>query len=337
MKKLTKLALVSSMAISANAMAMQAMDDAALSATTGQDGINIGIGISKIEIGKIFIHDNDGYSKKGNGTTEIATGKAGFGGTEVAGAISIKGNGTAGHVNETAGIVITANTDQPDTTKAGATLLKSHNLADIRIDSDAGTGTKGAFLNIAADVSGLNISIGEVGVTASGSATPTVGIQRGGVDANYNKILSGLSIKTGVMTANVQLGATPQGAMIKLNTTMTGGLTISDLGVVDAAGGGELWLGKIQVADGASTNLAVDADVSVTTNGLKILARQGDAGIDTYVQAIALGAKPTAALGARGTATAGSIGDVEIQGLKTFYSPTAGTFANGSVITISGR
>lgn len=52
MKIITKLALVSSMAISANAMAMQAMDDASLSAATGQDGLNIGIGISKIEIGK---------------------------------------------------------------------------------------------------------------------------------------------------------------------------------------------------------------------------------------------------------------------------------------------
>ena len=39
----TKLVLVSSVAISANAMAMQAMDDESLSATTGQDGINIGI------------------------------------------------------------------------------------------------------------------------------------------------------------------------------------------------------------------------------------------------------------------------------------------------------
>lgn len=37
MKMFTKLALVSSMAISANAMAMQSMDDAALSAATGQD------------------------------------------------------------------------------------------------------------------------------------------------------------------------------------------------------------------------------------------------------------------------------------------------------------
>ena len=55
MKMFTKLALVSSMAISANAMAMQSMDDAALSAATGQDGINIGIGISKIDFALILI------------------------------------------------------------------------------------------------------------------------------------------------------------------------------------------------------------------------------------------------------------------------------------------
>jgi len=77
MKMFTKLALVSSMAISANAMAMQSMDDAALSAATGQDGINIGIGISKVEIEKVLIHDNDG----------LTVGPAG--GTATAGAIVI--------------------------------------------------------------------------------------------------------------------------------------------------------------------------------------------------------------------------------------------------------
>lgn len=49
MKLFTKLALVSAVAMSSNAMAMQAMDDAALSATTGQDGISIGIDADKIE------------------------------------------------------------------------------------------------------------------------------------------------------------------------------------------------------------------------------------------------------------------------------------------------
>ena len=64
MKKFTKLALVSSIALTTNAMAMQAMDDTALSATTGQDGLSIGIGISKIEIEKLLIHDNDGLAAK---------------------------------------------------------------------------------------------------------------------------------------------------------------------------------------------------------------------------------------------------------------------------------
>ena len=54
MKKFTKLVLATSVAFSANAMAMQAMDDASLSETTGQDGLTIGIGISKIAIEKLW-------------------------------------------------------------------------------------------------------------------------------------------------------------------------------------------------------------------------------------------------------------------------------------------
>ena len=103
MKMFTKLALVSSMAVSANAMAMQSMDDAALSAATGQDGINIGIGISKIEIAKVLVHDNDGLVYSGTAPT---SGQAGFGGTGNAGAIVIKSN--ASGKTATNGIVIEA-------------------------------------------------------------------------------------------------------------------------------------------------------------------------------------------------------------------------------------
>ncbi len=319
MKKFTKLALVSSLAISANAMAMQAMDDASLGATTGQDGINIGIGISKIEIEKLLIHDNDGLTNTS------------LGGTSTAGAIVIKGNGVAGHVNETKGIVIEANP---------TSLLTSHNLADLKIDSDAGDTTKGgAFINIAAEVSGLNIQIGEIGIAASGDSAAT-GIRRGASTTNYNKILTGLNIKTGKMDANVQLGATPQGAMISLSTTMQGGLEISDLGIHDSTGGGDIWVGKIQIADASSTNLAISNKISVTPTGLRIL-NDSTTATDIYVQAIALGSKPAGTLGARGTATTGSIGDVEVQGLQTYYgAPVAwgGTgYVKGSVITISGR
>ena len=350
MKKFTKLALVSSLAISANAMAMQAMDDASLGATTGQDGINIGIGISKIEIEKLYIHDNDGLTLKGTaavaGTPPTPASADYNGGTSTAGAIVIKGNGITGHINETNGIVIGANYDS---------LLSTGNLADLKIDSDAGTGTNGAFLNIAADVSGLDINIGEIGVTAS-NAVPgasATSIRRGGKDdagagQNYNAILSGLSLKTGKMTANIQLGAAPQGAMIKLNTKMAGGLEIKNLGILDnstkgatvavhpVAGpittttAGEIFIESIKVADAGTKDLTVNASVSVlgksaANNGfLRIVSASGP--MDTYVKGVHLGSRD-----------AGSIGDVEVQGLQTYYSPTMGTYKEGSVITISGR
>ncbi|RKG32119.1 putative pilus system protein FilA [Acinetobacter tianfuensis] len=339
MKKFTKLALVSSMAISANAMAMQAMDDAALSSTTGQDGINIGIGISKITIDKLYVHDNDGLSTtagdkpavaavyEADGVTiktpAIAAVPGGLGGTGNAGAIGINGIEITGNMNS---------------------LLESHNLMDLQIDSDAGT--NGAFLNIAAQVSGLNIKIGEISVAASGDAATG----RRGVVANSSKaILSGLTITTGKMNANIQLGSTPQGAMIKLDTVMQGGLEISDLGILDNANGGQVWLGKITVNDAEGSDLTINSKVNVKANGLELINTQNAKGTDIYVQAIALGAKPLknadgsafVKLGARGTATMGSIGDVEVQGLKTYYvaggTPVAPIFAQGSKITITGR
>ena len=335
MKMFTKLALISSMAISANAMAMQSMDDAALGATTGQDGINIGLGISAVTIEKVLIHDNDGLLAAG------AAGDMGFGGTSTAGAIVIKANGSG--TTATNGIVITANT---------AALLPSHNLADIVIDTDAGSSTGNtAFLNVAAKVSGLNIAIGEIGVSES-SAVPGVGattIRRGNDATNYNKILSGLTLTTGQMTANVQLGAAPQGAMIKLDSTMTGGLTISNLGIYDsstigtahynAAGttvtstlAGEIRLDSIKLANAGGADLTVQADISVVgeavlgdkTGYLQIKTMKTPT--DAYVAGVHLG-----------SATAGSIGDIEVQGMQVYNGGAPSAANAGAVIKISGH
>jgi hypothetical protein len=346
MKMFTKLALISSMAISANAMAMQSMDDAAMSATTGQDGINIGLGISKITIDRVLIHDNDGLAA---GSLTVA-GDPGFGGKAASGAIVI-GGATADPT--TPGITITTN---------AASLLDSHNLADIVIDTDAGTGntstgTGTAFLNVAAKVSGLNINIGEIGVSGSGTNVPATNIRRGNDAANYNKILSGLSLTTGKMTANIQLGAAPQGAMIKLNTTMAGGLTISNLGIFDASSknnlvgftagtdtvlgtaddvpvlsntNGEIRLDTIKLANAGGKDLSVVADISVvgeSTGGandgyLKINTMK--TATDAYIAGIHLG-----------SATAASIGDIEVQGLNVFNG--AGGTTAGAIIKISGH
>lgn len=376
MKMFTKLALVSSMAISANAMAMQSMDDAALSAATGQDGINIGIGISKIEIDKVLIHDNDGLNYANSSWSGAAptSGQLGYGGTAAgtkAGAIVIKGDGNLGadnaaggtgadadSVTATNGIVIGANYDNN-----GANLLASRNLVDLVIDTDGGTGTGNtAFLNIAAKVSGLNINIGEIGISGSNAYDATA-VRRGSDTGNYNQILTGLSLKTGKMDANIQLGAAPQGAMIKLNTTMSNGLEIKNLGIVDnsttlaavAAGPGldtilgtaddtpavaarakgVIQLDSIKLSDANdSSKLTVAAAVSVigeqgaNKGYLRIITGSGASTpkTDMYIKGIHLG-----------SATAGSIGDVEVQGMQTYYSPSAGTYVPGAVITISGH
>ena len=318
MKIITKLALVSSMAISANAMAMQAMDDASLSAATGQDGLNIGIGISKIEIGKVFVHDNDGLA-----TTSL-------GGTSTAGAIVIQGNGIAGDTLENHGIVIGANYDN-----AGAYLLPSRNLADLQIDTDANGGN--AFINIAAQVSGLDIKIGQFGVVASADV-PTTGatsIRRGGT-GTVNPILSGLSLKTGPMSANIQLGAAPQGAMIQLSATMVGGLEIKNLGILDNStktttrAAGEIFVESIKVADANSLDLTLNQKISVigeegaNKGYIRMISTSG--AHDTYVKGVHLGSR-----------NAASIGDVEVQGMQTYFSPAAGVYTPGAVITISGH
>ena len=369
MKKFTKLALVSSIALTTNAMAMQAMDDTALSATTGQDGLSIGIGISKIEIEKLLIHDNDGLVSDGakaavapvldaNGDvvtpgTPAVIGS--LGGTNKAAAIVIKGNGISGDANEKHGIVIGANYDDN-----GNYLLASRNLADLVIDTDAGTGTNSAFINVAAQVSGLDIKIGEIGVSASNAEnTSTTSIRRGNDETNYNAILSGLTLKTGKMDANIQLGAAPQGAMVKLNTKMVGGLEIKNLGILDNStkgkavgavnvGGtptpvrtkeaGEIFIESIKIADANSKDLTLSQDIQVfndayvgggTTLGKAAHIRivSNDTGAkDQYIKGIHLGSR-----------TAKSIGDMEVQGLQTYYSTSQGSYTKGAVITISGH
>jgi hypothetical protein len=306
------------MAISANAMAMQAMDDASLSAATGQDGLNIGIGISKIEIGKVFVHDNDGLA-----TTSL-------GGTSTAGAIVIQGNGIAGDTLENHGIIIGANYDN-----AGAYLLPSRNLADLQIDTDANGGN--AFINIAAQVSGLDINIGQIGVVASADmpATGATSIRRGGT-GTVNPILSGLSLKTGPISANIQLGAAPQGAMIQLSATMVGGLEIKDLGILDNStktgtrAAGEIFVESIKVADANSLDLTLNQKISVigeegaNKGYIRMISTSG--AHDTYVKGVHLGSRD-----------AKSIGDVEVQGMQTYFSPAAGVYTPGAVITISGH
>ncbi|WP_445116402.1 putative pilus system protein FilA [Acinetobacter sp. WZC-1] len=303
MKLFTQLALVSAVAISSNAMALQAMDDSALSATTGQDGISIGIGISKVQIDNLNVFDGDGLATTA-GTPPVSTA------------------GAAGAINLTDVVVsapLNAAGTGPDTTR----MLASHNLADLKIDTDGGNGAP--FLNVAAAVSGLDIHLGPIYV-AEATQDSTTGLYTAdtGASSTRAEILSGLSLKTGITTANIQLGNTPQGAMIKLDGSMIGGLEISNLSLKDASagGGGSIVMGKIKVNDTGSTDLALNADVAVRPEGLQITAMKNAQ--DIYIQNIRLG-----------SASSSSIGDVQVSGLKVFNGAT-GTNP-GAIITIAGH
>ena len=131
MKLFPQLALVSAIAISGNAMAMQALDDESLSAATGQDGITLyiapptptaaliaaGFGTATysgaLTIDNVFIHDKDGVNGPTAGNPPTAVVPAG----SAAGAIVL------GNPNGTNGLVI-----------AGSAGIK----VDIDADSNAG-------------------------------------------------------------------------------------------------------------------------------------------------------------------------------------------------------
>lgn len=302
MKLFTKLALVSSMAISGHSFALQAMDDAALSAMTGQDGISIGIGASNINIDKVHVFDGDGLAAEATlpgSTTPIV------GGTGGAGAIEI------------ADIKLTLNQDS---------LLKTGNFVDLTIDSDGGNGTGTPFLNIGAAVSGLNVSLGQISVK-SATKDPDTGFMTAAAEGG-SVILNGLTVKTGALAANIQLGSTPQGAMIKLDGTMQGGLELNNLSFRDssAGGGGDLAFGSIKINDAGKKDLALNTDVSVTTKGLQLTALKGPT--DIYVKGIYLGGTQTAGQPVTGT----SMGDIKISGLNIMNGGTP-----GASITISGH
>lgn len=310
MKLFPQLALVSAIAISGNAMAMQALDDESLSAATGQDGITLYIApptpttaliaagfdtatySGALTIDNVFIHDKDGLAVPA--------------GTATAGAIVL------GNPNGTNGLVIAGS--------AGIT---------VKIDADSNAGDPLLNVNVALPTK-LTVRTGDIGVATSNRLSGTAASNltlRGIKTAEYNKILSSLDLELGGTTLNIQLGAEAQGAMIKVAGSITNGLTISGLELFDiktgtaaststgvlGTKGGSIYVGKINVQDsGAGTNLTLATDIDVSSNGL-VMTMGGSVNTDILMTDVRLG-NVAAATGVNWDTTK-SIGDVEIVGL----------------------
>lgn len=298
MKLFPQLALVSAIAISGNAMAMQALDDTALSAATGQDGITIAIKpptntdaaavtagfTNAIVIDSVIIRDKDG----GAGLPSSGPTSAGLGaGTQ--GAIQL---GTVGNL-------------------ADSLLLETNGEIVVKIDADGNGTTPVLNINVALPTQ-MKVTTGDIYVTTStGFAT--------GQGANRALVLDGISVSLGGAALNIQLGNEAQGAMIKASGTITGGLTISDLAIRDNNGttgtnGGAIIIDNVIVRTAGSNNLTLDAEIDATANGLVITTNGNN---DVFLQNVRLGANNTAA----------SIGDVELIGIQS----------SGTEIRISGH
>lgn len=272
-----KLALVTAMfAATSGAFAMEAMDEESLAATTGQDGITIGLATqANLDV---IIHDKDGFT----GRTD-------------SGAMVISGIGLSDGAGGDA-------------------------LIDINIDAGASAAlANDATLNINVSTGAIQMDLGTLSVANSSRTGAGVGW---GVDAGTDSgaLLNLGSITTAGVNLNIQLGDEPQGHLIVLDTTLTGGLTLTGVGLNDIDSLGSISVGTLTVTDNGGLDLTVDLGVDATATGLAVTVNQlgsnvvGSEGMTVRMASVVLGGGP-------------AIGDIEINGLDL----------TGDVITISGH
>ena len=222
MLKNKKLGCLSLLLLSPMAMAMQPLDDQSLSATTGQDGISVGVNLSKVNFNQAAIIDTDGFTTTALGSTVALTSKA-----------ALVMAASQGAASPTIGVdfVQTFNAD-------GSIVHNPAQLLNMSIDSDAGAAANGgAFANIALSlgngVNGMRIRPFSVylapnapGVISSlaGSTYTRGSVFNSGTttlkSANIKELLrvsNNIDIKfvsNNKPTMNFQLGASPQGHMV---------------------------------------------------------------------------------------------------------------------------
>ncbi|MEC7119488.1 MAG: DUF6160 family protein [Pseudomonadota bacterium] len=262
MKLFPQLALVSAIAISGNAMAMQALDDEALSAATGQDGITIqitppGTGIT---IDSIVVHDSDGDAVNAGGD---------------AGAIVLGDN-----LNGNAGNQFSIDT-------AGDAI-------EVVIDADGNGGAP--VLNVAINLpAALTITTGDISVAAStgvGNAV-TAGVV---VIDSFDIALGGASLN--VQLGNEAQGAmiVASGSIAGGLTITDFSLNDTDDQGGTGISGGGIHLGSINVRDAGGANLTLGATIDASAAGLVITANSG-VDSDITLTNVRLGLDTNAAIG----------------------------------------
>ena len=222
MGKNKKIGCLALLLFSPFASAMQPLDDQSLSGATAQDGLNIGVHVSKIDFNQIAIIDTDGFTNSSASLTSKAA------------LVMAASPGGASAIG--VDVVKTFNAD-------GSIDYGTSALFNAAIDTDAGTGTNGAFANVAltlgSDVNGLRIRPFSVYLTPDqydpGDSTKHAISTLVGSDYTQHSIFStGTTLKSANIKEllrvsnnidvkfitnnkprmNIQLGASPQGHLV---------------------------------------------------------------------------------------------------------------------------
>ena len=192
---------------------------------------------------------------------------------------------------------------------------------DVVVDADGNGGAP--VLNVGVTIpGGTTISTGDISVGSSAG-------MGNAMTAQSDVILDSMDITLGATTLNIQLGNEVQTVtgvgggtvtqMIALNSTITGGINITNFSLNDATAttGGSLSATNVAVtgtAEGGDITTAIGVNLD-NTDGLVIgIGTLGTVGLTVEMTDVALG-------------TAAPIGDVEIVGLNL----------NGSTITVAGH
>ena len=212
MRKNGKMGCLSLLLLSPLTMAMQPMDDQSLASTTGQDGINIGVNVSKIEFQQVSVIDPDGWDTKTVAATEYR-GRAAL-------VFAQSPNATVSN---------------PSITFKAGGAASDLDLKAV-IDTDKGTGTNGAFANIAVSFGNVDeFVISPLSIYAAADSTGVLSSVNGSTytrgsifDSNPSALKTGvkelLRLEDGLNVKflssnkpkmNIQLGAAPQGQMIR--------------------------------------------------------------------------------------------------------------------------
>ena len=223
MGKNKKLGCLSLLLFTPMAMAMQPLDDQSLSGATAQDGLNIGVHVSKIDFNQIAIIDTDGFTNSSSSLTSKAA------------LVMAASPGGASAIG--VDVVKTFNAD-------GSIDYGTSALFNAAIDTDAGTNS--AFANVAltlgSDVNGLRIRPFSVYLTPDqydpGDSTKhAISTLVGSTYTQHSIFSTGTTLKSSNIKEllrvsnnidvkfvannkprmNIQLGASPQGHLVMLD------------------------------------------------------------------------------------------------------------------------